>query len=195
MTYSRFAKLEKVEVLGIDKNEKSIRLATERYENDNIKFSVGNIEDNDYFPGMFDLIFCGFVLHHLNNPKEVLRKLWSMLNSNGVILIRTFDEGLKLDYPPDKDLMFLLSTFRSIRGSSDRYHGRKLFSHICSLEPKPIRTEMIFEIYSTVGMTKEQRLDYFEWVFSFRADPAFAIANEPDALPEVKKLAVKQYYK
>ena len=63
----------------------------------------------NYFPGMFDLIFCGFVLHHLKNPKEVLRKLWSMLNSNGVLLVRTFDEGLKLDYPPDKDLMFLLS--------------------------------------------------------------------------------------
>ncbi len=140
---------------------------------------------------MFDLIFCGFVLHHLENSEKALKKLWSMLNPNGVLIVRTFDEGLKLDYPPDKDLQFLLSTFRSTRGGSDRYHGRKLYSHIDRLEPKPSRTEMIFEIYSTAGMTREQRLDYFEWVFSFRADPAFALAREPNASPEAKVLAEK----
>ncbi len=194
VTYSRFVKFEKVEVLGIDKNENSIKLATERYETDQIKFSVGDIEDKNYFPGMFDLIFCGFVLHHLENSEEALKKLWTLLNSNGVLVVRTFDEGLKIDHPPNKDMQFLLSTFRSIRRSSDRYHGRKLYSHIRSLEPKPVKTEMIFEIYSTVGMTKKQRLDYFQWVFSFRADPAFAEAKKPNASPEVKALAEKLDY-
>lgn len=194
VTQTRFGKLKNVEVLGIDKNEESVKLATERYENERLKFSVEDIEKKNYFHSKYDLIFCGFVLHHLCNSEEALKKLWSMLNSNGVLVVRTFDEGLKLDYPPDNDLQFLLSTFRSIRGSSDRYHGRKLYLHMNHLEPKPAKTEMTFEIYSTVGMSKKQRLDYFKWVFSFRADPAFSAAKEPNASPEAKVLAEKLDY-
>jgi hypothetical protein len=65
-----------------------------------------------------------------------------------------------------------------------------LYSHICSLEPKPVKTDMIFEI----GLTKKQRFDYFQWVFSFRADLAFAEARKPNASPEVKALAEKLDY-
>lgn len=191
VTNNRFGKQEDIEILGIDKNEGAIKLATEQYGNHHIKFSVGDIEEKNYFPGKYDLIFCGFVLHHLGNSEGVLNKLWSMLNPFGVLIIRTFDENMKLNYPHDEDLEFLISTTNNIRGSSDRSHGRNLYMSLTKLEPKPIKTEMIFETYSTVGMTSKQRLDYFNWVFSFRANPAIVVAEEPNATLADKALADK----
>ena len=73
VTNTRFGKQENVEVFGIDKNESAIKFATEQYGNHNINFSVGDIEDNNYYPGKYDL---GFIV----SSNKRFKNIWKTLN-------------------------------------------------------------------------------------------------------------------
>lgn len=181
VTSTRFNDFDDVSVLGIDISEEAIRSAKNEFSSESLKFEAHDIEESELNVGTFDLIFCALTMHHLKNPEGTLHRLWAMLNSKGVLLIRGSDDGLKLNYPYDEDLEFLLKTTNKIQGSSDRLYGRKIYTHMVSLIPEPSDIHMEFDIHSTVGMNETQRLHYFDDNYSFRANYAKQLSQKPAA--------------
>jgi ubiquinone/menaquinone biosynthesis C-methylase UbiE len=87
-------------VVGIDNTEHFIQSGKESYG------SITNLEliHADMFEfepaGKFDLIVSARVLQWLNNPKEALKKLKSMLKPNGQVSILDYDHT-ELEWKPD----------------------------------------------------------------------------------------------
>lgn len=181
VTSTRFNNFDNISVLGIDISEDAIKSARNEFSSESLKFEVHDIEESKLKIGSFDLIFCALAMHHLKNPEGTLHRLWAMLNSKGVLLIRGSDDGLKLNYPHDEDLEFLLKTTNNIQGSSDRLYGRKIYTHMTSLIPEPSDIQMNFDIHSTAGMNEKERLHYFDDNYSFRANYAKQISQKPAA--------------
>ena len=180
VTYTRFSKLDNVQVEGIDISKNAIEEANRDYASEKLKFSVANIEDVRYHPEGYDLIYCALVLHHLENPEGVMHRLWSFLNPNGCLIVRGSDDGTKLNYPQNDDLDFLLQSTNQINGSSDRQYGRKIYTHMTSLEPEPTNIEMDFKVDTTVNMGVDERSNYYFSCYSFRAKYANSLTNNPN---------------
>lgn len=191
VTYTRFSKLDNVQVEGIDISKNAIEEANRDYASEKFKFSVANIEDVRYHPEGYDLMFCTLVLHHLENPEGAMHRLWSFLNPNGCLIVRGSDDGTKLNYPQDDDLDFLLQSTNQIKGSSDRQYGRKIYTHMTSLEPEPTNIEMDFKVDTTVNINAEARLNCYLDNYSFRANYANRVANGHNATSADIKLAKK----
>jgi SAM-dependent methyltransferase len=190
VTVTRFKQFNNCEVLGIDISCEAINSAKNEYDLDNFEFKCANISKikKEEF-GRFDLIFSALTLHHLHNPEGITHKLWSLVGDKGVLIIRGSDDGLKVNYPENDDLDFLLKTTNQIKGSSDREHGRKIYNHLTNLTPIPKKILMDFQVDSTVGLDSKARLDYYDDNYSFRANYAIKLANKDNATSEDKKLA------
>ena len=181
VTSNRFSDYEFISVLGIDISEDAVKSAKNEFCSKSLKFRTHDIELSDLDIGKFDIIFCALTMHHLKNPEGTLHKLWSMLNNKGVLLIRGSDDGMKLNYPNNEALDFLLKSTNNVRGSSDRQYGRKIYTHMKGLIPEPAEIEMEFDVHSTVGMNEQERTDYFDDNYSFRANYAKQLSNKPSA--------------
>lgn len=172
LTVSRFSKFDNVEVVGIDKSKDAISNANSSFSNiSNFTFKVADVENGDYVFKDYDIVFSALVFHHFKNPEKVLKKAWSYLNNGGCLMIRGTDDGLKLTYPVNPDIEFLLNA-TEIKGSSDRKYGRKIYSQFMNLSPKPLKVEMEFKVDSTVSKNESEKLNFFEHNYSYRANYA-----------------------
>src|SRR3990167_6537043 len=99
VTNTRFSHLDNVDILGIDKNKSCISHASKQYKSEKMKFIVGDIENKNLEMSEFDLIFCSYLMPHLANPFLAMCKLWKMLSSTGVLMVRAGDDGWKVNYP------------------------------------------------------------------------------------------------
>ena len=73
---------------AIDVSEQAVKVAQEFNSSPHITYLVSNIED--YHPGQkFDGILMFEIIEHLFQPEGVLRKLNSLLNEEGILLIST----------------------------------------------------------------------------------------------------------
>lgn len=86
-------------VIGIDTSEHLIELARKNYGNiANLHFEAADI--NDYTPSeSFDVITSARVLQWLNNPKEILLKMVSILKKGGCISILDYNHE-KIEWQP-----------------------------------------------------------------------------------------------
>lgn len=190
VTISRFKHCKNIMVLGIDISNEAIESANNEFFLDNFQFKhrdVVKLKKEEF--GEFDLVFSALTLHHLQNPEGITHKLWSLLGNRGVLLLRGSDDGLKVNYPEDNDLDFLLKTTNQIKGSSDREHGRKIYNHLVNLTPAPKKIEMDFQVDSTVGLNSQARLAFYDDNYSFRANYAIKLANKDSATQEDIKLS------
>lgn len=190
VTVSRFKHCKNIKVLGIDISNEAIDSANNEFYIDNFQFKrrdIVKLKKEEF--GEFDIIFSALALHHMQNPEGVTHKLWSMLDDKGVLLLRGSDDGLKVNYPENDDLSFLLKTTNKIRGSSDREHGRKIYNHLVNLTPAPKKIEMDFQVDSTVGLDSQTRLDFYDDNYSFRANYSTRLANRDGATQEDTKLS------
>ena len=178
---NRFSDYVSVSALGIDISEDAVESAKREFSSNQLDFKVHDIESSDLSIGKFDIIFCALTMHHLKNPEGTLHRLWAMLNNKGVLLIRGSDDGVKLNYPYNEEIDFLLQSTNTIRGSSDRQYGRKIYTHMVGLMPEPTEIQMEFDVHSTVGMNDKQRVDFFDDNYSFRANYAKQLASKPSA--------------
>ena len=104
----------------------------------------------------FDLIYCSFVLHHLENPKRALSLFRSLLKSNGAIFIKAADDQTKITYPDDNQLAFKIIGMQSnMPTSSDRYFSRKMYSNLLKTGYKSIK--MFYDVQDTINKTYEQK--------------------------------------
>lgn len=71
-----------LEPKGIDINPEAIKIATKKYPQ--IEFEVKDFLD---LKGKYDVIYMQHVIEHLKEPEKALKKLKSLLNPNGKLII------------------------------------------------------------------------------------------------------------
>ena len=192
LTVSRFYKYENIQVLGIDISKEQIKIANSENFSKKFNFMEMDITENiDKLEESFDLIFSAYTMHHLKNSDIVISKLWNKLNKNGVMMIRSPDDGLKVNFPFDQDLEFLLNTTDKVSGSSDRIHGRKVYTFMKRCRPRPEKVNLKYFIDDTSDLCAEKRENYFEHYYGYRNKYAKLIAeksNNPDDIKLSNKL-------
>lgn len=90
-----FNLVDKIENLTlIDNSEEMIQIVNKKASNfgfENVKSICGNINDMK-INETYDAIYSSMSLHHIVNVKNIIRKLYALLNDNGVLCIVDLDE-------------------------------------------------------------------------------------------------------
>ncbi len=190
VTYTRF-NYDNMIVLGIDKSEDQVANATEEYSNEAFSFKCIDItEEMDKLDNDYDIIFSSYVLNQVKNSDIIMSKLWDKLNTGGAMFVRTPDDGLLVNYPFDEELDHMIEMGDKIKGSSDRIHGRKLYTFMKRFNPKPKNIDIKYLINDTSNLDFEERSKRFDHLFSFRNGAAVSIAKKTNKEDD-KKLAEK----
>lgn len=163
-------------VVGIDHEKDCIMEAKHNFskqfcfynvevESDDLENKLGEIVEENNIES-FDLVFSAFVLHHLNEPIKMLKKLRKYVSNDGILYIRSCDDGDITVYPDEKGLIKkVLKAAASIPGMSDREHGRKLYYQLYKSGYKVI--EMESHSVTTAEMDIDERIHFchemLEW--------------------------------
>ena len=65
----------------------------------NIEFKLCSAYEIESLKTMFDFVYCRFVLHHLNNPDDVIAKIYRILNTNGIYASEEGIVNYSFSYP------------------------------------------------------------------------------------------------
>lgn len=188
VTVSRFDGYDNINVFGVDISSKQISRAVENYrDKTNFTFKeLDIIESESLLDSDYDLIFSVYVMHHLKHSDVVMNNLWKRLSSNGVMFVRSPDDGLKVNFPDNDNLNYLLTTTDKIKGSSDRKHGRKLYTFMKRFEDQPIKIDLKYFIDDTSNLTAEGREYYFSHYYGYRNQEIDKLAAETKLPGDIK---------
>ena len=78
---------------GVDVDEGSIELASSKYAMANVEFFKGNIFEQNFSDGSFDVVTCLEMLEHLDEDEvlSTLRKTNDLLSASGCLIVTTPD--------------------------------------------------------------------------------------------------------
>jgi SAM-dependent methyltransferase len=178
---SRFAnKCFKI-VVGIDKNKECLEDANENIKSGDKKFKYFcvDLEEDDFEKSLedymksqgilsFDLIFAALVLHHLQDPVAVLRKLRKFLSRDGHIVVRGSDDGSKLASGDEGLVQKIIELSKTGEGIADRENGRKIYSWLDQAGYRDIKIESSMRDTSNLDADGKELL--YNESFSYRID-------------------------
>lgn len=182
LTKNRFSNSKKWgKVFGLDKQSWAISIAKndsdERFKFftfDLIEHAKLNTPITNWVDGTsINLIFSALTIHHLgtNNQQTVLRYLWEQLAAPGALVIRTFDDGLKVTCVEHSDMIEeLLGMSEKVPGADDRCHGRRIASQFLSANNDAYKYGMKYFLADTIGMPREEREKFFQYAYGFRIE-------------------------
>lgn len=78
------------ELVGVDINPESLRLRMEKLQ-DLDKAIVGDLRTVELDEASFDIVFCSFLLEHIEGAEQVLDRLFAALKPGGLLLLRVPD--------------------------------------------------------------------------------------------------------
>lgn len=117
-------------VVGFDMDAVKLGLAREVASErhlDNVEFREGNVNDWNE-PTAYDAIYSRFLLQHLRQPVDLLRRMWAGVRPSGVLIVEDADfEGWCCD-PPNEAFDFFVRSYSEAarRNGGDPTAGRKL---------------------------------------------------------------------
>ncbi len=154
VTQSRFGNDDRFEVVTIDEAEDVLEIAKDRYSAPNIEYrwlAVNNLGKANL--GTFDIVFASYLFHHIANQESVLSLLWEHVRDDGVLAVRSCEDGQHMHYPPEDEMDWIVERTDEIPGRSDRTHGRRLPTHLKRLSPPPEDVWLDLKNYHTSGET------------------------------------------
>ena len=164
-------------VVGIEYDAETVKLANERFSQENAVFYQADLEGDDIkevlasiieelgIPG-FDFLNVSMLMLHLKNPAKVLKAARRVMNEGAVLFVRDIDDGLNIAYP-DQEGMFE-RVFRIVEQcppSGYRKSARQIYHYLHKIGAKDIVLERIGP--HTIGMDFRQRTALFDTYFSF----------------------------
>lgn len=167
----------KFKLLGIDINEDLIKAAKEKYKNDNAKFKVINVENDQFSDDLldamdeigiekFDVIHIASVLLHLKAMFPVLRKLKRMLDANGTMIILDQDDGINFAYPDDNKVFeHMYELCKMDVTSGERLNGRQIYTNLVRAGYKDIKLEK--SGFNTIGLSQEEKETFYDMYFGY----------------------------
>lgn len=88
-------------VVGVDNSEDQIRVAQRRAQErgiHNVEFKVLSAYDLSSLPQNFDLVYCRWLLIHLDDPKKAIQQMCNRIMKNGILAMEESTKN-KLSYP------------------------------------------------------------------------------------------------
>jgi len=93
--FAEFSNAERI--VGVDVSPRSVDIATQRLELHSKRVEIFLVSELDplsrFGDGTFDYIHCSGVLHHLANPREVLKEFRRILRSGGRARVMVYNEA------------------------------------------------------------------------------------------------------
>jgi ubiquinone/menaquinone biosynthesis C-methylase UbiE len=120
-------------VTGIDMDEDKLALARQaaaESELGNVEFRALDASHWDE-PDSCDAVYTRFLLHHVDKPVDLLRRMWSAVRDGGVLIVEDADfDGWCCD-PPNAGFDLFLDAYRRLlqRRGGDHAIGRKLYRY------------------------------------------------------------------
>ena len=118
---------------GIDMDEVKLALAREVAAARgiaNVQFRAMNLHDW-HEPAAYDVVYTRFVLQHLSEPVQMLRKMWEAVRAGGMLIVEDADFDGWACYPPSPGLEFFTRTYAQLilRSGGDHSLARKLYAY------------------------------------------------------------------
>jgi ubiquinone/menaquinone biosynthesis C-methylase UbiE len=130
-------------VVGVDMDEDKLALARQSMPGQgvsNVEFRAQNVADWDE-PDGYDVVYCRFLLQHLSDPPDLLRRMWAAVRPGGVIAVEDADfDGLFCD-PPNAGFEFWRTMYPRVcaLNGGDPTLGRKLRRYFAEAGiPEPV---------------------------------------------------------
>jgi ubiquinone/menaquinone biosynthesis C-methylase UbiE len=120
-------------VVGIDRDEVKLdlarRAATDR-QLSNVEFTATDVGNWDE-PGGYDAVYSRFLLQHLSEPEDLIRRMWAAVAAAGVLIVEDADFDGWCCHPPNSGFALFLDSYRRIleRRGGDHAIGRKLYRY------------------------------------------------------------------
>ncbi len=106
------------------------------------KIKVENILPNF---GKFDLVFCRFLLIHMQNPKKIIKKLFSLLNPGGKLIIEDCIFSKSFCFPTldafDRRIELIQQLFKVSNKNYDI--GKHLYGMLLGMGIKEVKTNLV----------------------------------------------------
>jgi SAM-dependent methyltransferase len=120
-------------VQSVDVSAEQIATARRRADAagiENVTFAVASAYDTQLEAEGFDLVFCRFVLMHLQRPEEALREMRRLLRPGGVLAVEDGDFTALFCHPPLDAFDRCMALYRAAgeRHGADFEIGRKLYA-------------------------------------------------------------------
>ena len=120
-------------VTGVDMDEVKLGLARKAAVErgvSNAEFLAGNVNDWDE-PGAYDVVYARFLLQHLSEPVNLLRRMWAAVRSGGLVIVEDPDFDGWCCHPPNEGFDFFVRGYAEVirRRGGDHASGRKLYRY------------------------------------------------------------------
>jgi ubiquinone/menaquinone biosynthesis C-methylase UbiE len=120
-------------VTGVDMDEVKLGLARKAAVErgvSNVEFLAGNVNDWDD-PGAYEVVYARFLLQHLSEPVDLLRRMWAAVRSGGVVIVEDADFDGWCCHPPNEGFDFFVRAYAEVirRRGGDHATGRKLYHY------------------------------------------------------------------
>ena len=163
---------------GIDYDETAIETAKKNYPSDT--FYVGDIYEDAILEKIakdkeYNVIILSQVLMHVANPMKLLKICYNLLSRNGMIYIKTVEDGMKMCHPHEELLQRILELYQEHRqkvanytpdGFTDRFCGHKVYTMLKDIGFWDIKHQIAHK--DTVGADYSERMIQYDQSFSFR---------------------------
>ncbi len=145
-------------VTGIDMDDVKIGLARKAAavrDVPNIEFRVENVNDW-HEPDTYDVVYSRFLLQHLSQPVDLLRRMWAAVRAGGVLAVEDADFDGWCSHPSNEGLDFFVGAYAAViqRRGGDHATGRKLFQYFHDAGI-PLPEVTLVQSCSTQGDSKE----------------------------------------
>jgi SAM-dependent methyltransferase len=71
----------------------------------NVRFEAVNVNEWEE-RSAYDLVYCRFLLEHLNRPADLLRRMWAAVRPGGAVVVEDADFDGLFCHPPDEGFTF-----------------------------------------------------------------------------------------
>ncbi|MFQ5952794.1 MAG: class I SAM-dependent methyltransferase [Candidatus Omnitrophota bacterium] len=72
---------------GVDISPDMIKVASSKFEKDNVNFKVGDVENLPYENSMFDIVTCCHSFHHYPDQRKAVSEMYRVLKKTGKLMI------------------------------------------------------------------------------------------------------------
>lgn len=73
-------------VLGIDASKKMLEVACQKNAHERIQYEWGEIENYNYLPNTYDLVFSSLVMHYIEDYPKLCVKIYDCLKEEGIFI-------------------------------------------------------------------------------------------------------------
>lgn len=168
--------------IGMDRSDKQITIAKQKYSLDNYHFFTQDVTSDDFETSLqaymeeanvssFDIINISMLLLHLKEPVKLLSILKKYISENGTVIIRDIDDGLNFAYPnPNNAFDRIYKMCDHDEQSGSRRNGRQVYHDLKCAGFTSVTLEC--QGLSSDTMNNDQKEALFHMYFPFTLENA-----------------------